>query len=239
METAISFREYSCYYSVKKEHRLILDKISFDVADGELFVILGPSGCGKTTLLKGILGMTDYFSGDILIHGTSFEDINGKDNYFGYVSQEHLLYPSMTVYENIALPLRVMHTPHEELDERVRRMARLLDIDWLLTRKPRQLSGGQHQRVSIARALAREPRILLLDEPFSELDPKLRRQLRHILKNFNQEYNCTTLFVTHHIPEALELADRIMIMGQGTADRIVERKDFIHAFRDYDISGEL
>ncbi len=222
METIIEFRNYSCYYQNKKSRSLILDKLSFEVITGEIFVVMGPSGCGKTTLLKSMLGMVDYYSGDILIDGIPFENIKGKDNCFGYVSQEHVLYPSMTIYENIALPLRVMGATHEETDARVRRMAKILDIEWLLTRKPKQLSGGQHQRVALARSLVREPKILLLDEPFSEVDPRMRETLRAELKAIHRVIGCTTVLVTHDRNEAAALADRIMLMEQGTVKRIVQ-----------------
>jgi multiple sugar transport system ATP-binding protein len=227
METIIEFRNYSCYYQHKKTRNLVLNEVSFEVKAGEIFVVVGPSGCGKTTLLKSMLGMCDYYSGDIFINGVSFEDIHGKDNCFGYVSQEHVLYPSMTIYENIALPLRVMGTPHEEMDARVRSMAKMLEIDWLLTRKPKQLSGGQQQRVALARALVREPMVLLLDEPFSELDPHLRGRLREELKHINSTLGCTTIFVTHDIQEAAALGDRIMRIEDGKVEEIMTPQAYL------------
>ena len=238
----IEFIDFSCYYMLKKEKISVLENINFQVEEGDFFVITGPSGCGKSTLLKSILGLGGYFSGDIIVNGRSFEDISGKDNVFGYVSQEYSLYPSMTIYENIALPLRVMHTPHEELDARVRSVAKRLNIDWLLTRKPKQLSGGQQQLVAVARALVRNPEVLLMDEPLSNVDPKWRTEMRELLRQINKDYHCTVLFVTHDIPEALYLGDHIMVFGEGQMERIVTPEVFIQVYgnRNFlDFFGEL
>ena len=226
MENMIEVMDLSVHYKMKKEIIPVLDKVSFQVAEGEFFVITGPSGCGKSTLIKTMLGMGGFYGGDILIDGLSFEEITGKDNFFGYVSQEYLLYPSMTVYENIALPLRSMRTPYEELDQRVRQMAKRVGVDWLLTRKPKQLSGGQQQMVAIARAMVRNPKVLLMDEPFSNLDPKTRPRLRKMVRQLVNDYGTTVLFVTHDIPEALQLADRIMMMSDGGIERIVTPQEF-------------
>ena len=226
----IKFVDFSCYYMLKKEKIPVLENINFQVEEGDFFVITGPSGCGKSTLLKSILGLGGYYSGDIIVNGRSFEDISGKDNVFGYVSQEYSLYPSMTVYENIALPLKVMHTPHEELDARVRGVAKRLKIDWLLTRKPKQLSGGQQQLVAVARALVRNPEVLLMDEPLSNIDPKWRTEMRELLREINKDYHCTVLFVTHDIPEALYLGEHIMVFGDGQIERIVTPEEFIQVY---------
>lgn len=210
----IEFIDFSCYYMLKKEKISVLENINFQVEEGDFFVITGPSGCGKSTLLKSILGLGGYFSGDIIVNGRSFEDISGKDNVFGYVSQEYSLYPSMTIYENIALPLRVMHTPHEELDARVRSVAKRLNIDWLLTRKPKQLSGGQQQRVGIARALITKPKILFADEPTGNLDSANADQIMEILLTAVKEQNTTLLMVTHDIQRA-NYADRVIRIIDG------------------------
>ena len=238
----IEFIDFTCYYMLKKEKISVLENISFQVEEGDFFVITGPSGCGKSTMLKSILGLGGYYSGNIIVNGRSFEDISGKDNVFGYVSQEYSLYPSMTIYENIAFPLRVMHTPHEELDARVRDVAKRLNIDWLLTRKPKQLSGGQQQLVAIARALVRNPEVLLMDEPLSNIDPKLRIKIRELLREINKDYRCTVLFVTHDIPEALQLGRHIMVFGEGQIERIVTPEEFVRIYgnRDYiNFFGEL
>lgn len=235
MQYMIEFKDFSCHYQVKKKIIPVLENISFQVQEGEFFVVTGPSGCGKSTLIKSILGMGGYYSGDIFVDGVSFEDISGKDNVFGYVSQEYLLYPSMTVYENIALPLKVMHTAHQELDYRVRSVAKRLGIEWLLTRKPKQLSGGQQQLVAVARALVRNPKVVLMDEPFSNIDPKARLDMRNLLKEINKDYQCTVLFVTHDIPEALYLGTHIMVMDEVGIREIVTPEEFVklHEYQDF------
>ena len=235
MDSMVEFKDFSVHYIVKKEKVQVLENVSFQVGEGEFFVITGPSGCGKTTMIKSMLGMGGYYSGDIFIDGVNFEDITGNDNFFGYVSQEYLLYPTMTVYDNIALPLRSMRTPHEELDRRVRALAKRLGIDWLLTRKPKQLSGGQQQLVAFARAIVRSPKVLLMDEPFSNLDPKIRPRLRQMLKEVIREYGTTVMLVTHDIPEALQLGDRIMVMDNDGITGIVTPEEFVfrHGRKDY------
>ena len=212
---AIELQNFSCFYKTKKEYVTALDRISFTVNRGELLVILGQSGSGKTTLLKCILGLCDYISGQLHIDGISIDDFRLKGSNIGYIRQELNLYPHMTVYDNIAFPLRMIHTPQAEVDRRVKEMAALLEIDWLLTRKPRQLSGGQLQRVAIARALIKNPVTVLFDEPFSSIDPSLRAELRQLVKKIHQAFGCTILFVTHDLTDALNLAERVVILEEG------------------------
>lgn len=212
---AIEFQNFSCFYKTKKEYVTALDHISLTVNRGELLVILGQSGSGKTTLLKCILGLCDYISGQLHIDGISIDDFRLKGSNIGYIRQELNLYPHMTVYDNIAFPLRMIHTPQTEVDRRVKEMAALLEIDWLLTRKPRQLSGGQLQRVAIARALIKNPVTVLFDEPFSSIDPSLRAELRQLVKKIHQAFGCTILFVTHDLTDALNLAERVVILEEG------------------------
>lgn len=216
----IEFEGFSCYYKNKKQYITALDNISMSIASGELFVVLGESGSGKTTLLKCILGLCDYMEGSLFIDGTSIDDFRLSKSNIGYVRQEVDLYPHMTVYENIAFPLRMIHTPQEEVDRRVKELSALLDIQWLLTRKPKQLSGGQHQRVAIARALIKNPVIVLFDEPFSNIDPALRTELRLLVKKIHQLYKCTMVFVTHDLTDAFALADRILILDSGKVKAI-------------------
>ena len=154
---AIQFKDFSCYYKQRKEYITALDHINLTVKHGELLVVLGPSGCGKTTMLKCILGLCNYIGGDLLIDGVSADTFQVQNANIGYVRQEFSLYPHLTVYENIAFPLRTIHTTQEEVDRRVKEIANLLEIEWLLTRKPKQLSGGQNQRVALARALIKNP----------------------------------------------------------------------------------
>ena len=224
----IIFEDFSCYYKNKTGYTKALDHLDFSIESGELFVIAGKSGCGKTTLLKCILGQCEYTEGNLFIDGVSMEDFDVKSGNIGYVRQETDLYPHLTVYENFAFPLRMMHTAQSEVDRRVKKIADKLDIRYLLTRKPRQLSGGQHQRVAIARALVNCPSILLFDEPFSNFDPTLRGQLRQLVKQLHQDYQVTMLFVTHDLEEAFSLADRILVLddgklvGKGTHDELFE-----------------
>ena len=212
---AITFQDFSCYYKHKKEYIPALNHIDLSVKQGELLVILGPSGCGKTTLLKCILGLCNYISGTLHIDGISTDDFQVQTGNIGYVKQELSLYPHLTVYENIAFPLRMIHTVQSEVDRRVKEIAALLEIDWLLTRKPKQLSGGQNQRVALARALVKDPVTVLFDEPFSNMDPALRTELRLLVKKIHQTFGCTMLFVTHDITDALSLADRIVLLEDG------------------------
>lgn len=211
----IRFEDFSAFYKLKKEYAVALDKISLSVHEGELLVVVGPSGCGKTTLLKCLLGMCSLTDGKMFFEGENIEKMNVKDKNFAYVAQEYSLYPQMTVYENIAFPLRMSHVPHKEVDVRVKEIAKQLEIDWLLSRKPKQLSGGQHQRVAIARALVKNPRVILFDEPFSNLEPELRLQLRKMVKQLHSEQRPTILFVTHDLTEAMMLAERILVMNRG------------------------
>lgn len=213
---AIEFQDFSCFYKHKKEYIPALNHIDLTVKQGEFLVILGPSGCGKTTLLKCILGLCNYISGNLLVDGISTDDFQVQTGNIGYVKQELSLYPHLTVYENIAFPLRMIHTVQSEVDRRVKEIATLLEIDWLLTRKPKQLSGGQNQRVALARALVKNPVTVLFDEPFSNVDPSLRTELRLLVKKIHQNFGCTMLFVTHDTTDALALADRIVLLDDGS-----------------------
>lgn len=217
---AIEFKDFSCYYKTKKEYLTALDNISLSIDAGELFVITGASGSGKTTLLKCITGLCEHISGELLIDGVSIDDFRLQNSNIGFIRQEINLYPHMTVYENIAFPLRMIHTPQSEVDKRVKETAALLDIRWLLTRKPRQLSGGQHQRVALGRALVKNPVMVLFDEPFSNIDPVLRTELRQLVKKVHHTLGCTMVFVTHDQSEACALADRIAVLDNGTVEAL-------------------
>lgn len=211
----IIFENFSAYYKNKKEYVKALDALSFAVHDGEFFVIAGASGCGKTTLLRSVLGQMEYTEGTLTVDGQSVEALRAQERNIGYVRQEPGLYPHLTVYENIAFPLRMIHTAQDEIDSRVKKIAAMLEIDWLLTRKPRQLSGGQQQRAALARAFVKQPTALLLDEPFSDLEPALHRQLRLLLKDLQKQLQITVLFVTHDLAEAFSLADRLLVLENG------------------------
>ena len=216
----IEFRGFSCYYKIKQGYLAALDELDLSVNDGELLVVVGESGSGKSTLLKAILNLQENTSGVLMVDGISVKEIDMRDNIFAYVSQQYILYPHMLIYENIAYPLRVMKTSHEEVDQRVRAIAAQLGISHLLNRKPRQLSGGQHQRVALARALIKHPKYILMDEPFSNVDPELRGELRQMVRDIHKDYDATIIFVTHDLPEAFSLADRIAVLTNGKLEEI-------------------
>src|SRR3970040_718560 len=190
--------------------------VDLSVNEGELLVILGPSGCGKTTLMRMIAGLEKPSSGDVAIDGKVVTDLPPRARPIGMVFQSYALYPHMTVFNNIAFPLKARgEYKKEELQEKVIWAASVLDIQHLLDRKPRQLSGGERQRVALSRDLAKEPAVLLLDEPLSNLDAKLRASARDELQRFQRNLGITTIFVTHDQVEALGMGDRIVVMSNG------------------------
>lgn len=223
----IKCKEFSAFYVNKKDQFTALDRLTFSVARGEMFVVVGESGSGKTTLLKSILRMIPYVDGEMLVDGISIDELDIKTCNFAFVDQEVTLYPNKTVYENIAFPLQMNRTPYEEIDRRVKEIADIMDIRWLLTRKPKQLSGGQQQRVGLARALIKKPELVLLDEPFSNLDPEIRRQMRGLLRQVHQQYQTTIIFVTHDLSEAFSLADRMMVLNEGKIEVIGSPRELI------------
>jgi multiple sugar transport system ATP-binding protein len=199
---------------------LAVEDISVALEDGDFLVLLGPSGCGKSTTLRMLAGLEDETSGEIVVDGEVVNDQSPAERDFALVFQQVALYPHMSVFDNISSPLRAVGVDSDEIEERVTRTAELLDIEELLDRNPGELSGGQQQRVAIGRALVREPRAFLLDEPFSKLDQKLRIQLQKELKQLQEEMQITTVFVTHDQEEAMVLADRIAVMDEGRIQQI-------------------
>jgi multiple sugar transport system ATP-binding protein len=193
----------------------VLNGVSLDVKNGEFAVLLGPSGCGKTTTLRCIAGFEDPDSGDILIDGQKINQTSPKDRDVAIVFQNYALYPHLTVRDNLAFPLKRHHVPKEDIDKKVKETAALLKIGSLLSRKPRQLSGGEQQRVALGRAIIRRPRIFLMDEPLSNLDAQLRLYMRVELKRLQRSLKTTTIYVTHDQAEALAVADRIAVMNRG------------------------
>jgi multiple sugar transport system ATP-binding protein len=193
----------------------VVDDLSLDIADGEFVVLLGPSGCGKTTTLRMLAGLESVTSGDIFIGDERINDVPTQQRDLAMVFQSYALYPHMTIAENIAYPLRVRKIDRDEREKRVARVARMLEIEALLDRKPRQLSGGERQRVALARAIVREPRAYLMDEPLSNLDARLRVQMRGELKRLQHELGTTTIYVTHDQAEAMTLASRVAVMKKG------------------------
>lgn len=193
----------------------VVDSLSLEVADGEFVVLLGPSGCGKTTTLRMLAGLESVTSGDLYIGDERINDVPTQRRDLAMVFQSYALYPHMTIAENIAYPLRVRKLPQDERRNRVARVAKLLEIESLLERKPRQLSGGERQRVALARAIVREPRAYLMDEPLSNLDARLRMQMRGELKRLQHQLGTTTIYVTHDQAEAMTLASRVAVMKKG------------------------
>ena len=215
----LKIEKLNAYYTNKKTKTKVLDDFSLNLKQGELLVILGPSGCGKTTLLKCITGTLDYDEGYIEINGIDAQRLSIKDRNLAYVSQSFFTYGFMSVYNNIALPLKAQKVPIEEIEQRVLEISKKLEIDYLLSRRPKQLSGGQQQKVALARALIKNPDIYLFDEPLSNLDPLVKVELKKTIKKIKEEYNATMIFVTHDINDAIYLADRVIIMNDG---KIVE-----------------
>ncbi|MCC6073815.1 sulfate/molybdate ABC transporter ATP-binding protein [Pseudomonas sp. GCM10022188] len=201
-----------------------LNDINLDIHSGELVALLGPSGCGKTTLLRIIAGLETPDAGSIAFHG---EDVSGhdvRDRNVGFVFQHYALFRHMTVFDNVAFGLRMKpkaeRPSEEQIAAKVHELLSMVQLDWLADRYPEQLSGGQRQRIALARALAVEPKILLLDEPFGALDAKVRKELRRWLARLHEEINLTSVFVTHDQEEAMEVADRIVVMNRGVIEQI-------------------
>jgi multiple sugar transport system ATP-binding protein len=203
--------------------------IDLDIADKEFVVLVGPSGCGKSTTLRMIAGLEDISAGEIAVDGEVVNDVPPKDRDMAMVFQNYALYPHMTVYENMSFGLRLKRYPKDEITRRVQEAARILDITELLDRKPRQLSGGQRQRVAMGRAIVRNPKVFLFDEPLSNLDAKLRVQMRTEIKRVHQKVRTTTIYVTHDQVEAMTLADRVVVMNRGRIEQIGAPNDLYHA----------
>ena len=201
-----------------------LKNVSLDIASGELVALLGPSGCGKTTLLRIIAGLEVADSGSILFSGEDTTSLHVRERGVGFVFQHYALFRHMTVFENVAFGLRVRPKRERPSDAQIRakvhELLSLVQLDWLSNRFPTQLSGGQRQRIALARALAVEPKVLLLDEPFGALDAKVRKELRRWLRNLHDELHVTSIFVTHDQEEALEVADRVVLMNAGAIEQI-------------------
>ncbi len=201
-----------------------LDDIKLDIPTGELVALLGPSGCGKTTLLRIIAGMETADEGEILFSGAEATHLHARERNVGFVFQHYALFRHMTVFENVAFGLRVKPRKERPSDAEIRRrvmeLLGLVQLDWLADRYPSQLSGGQRQRIALARALAVEPKVLLLDEPFGALDTKVRKELRRWLRRLHDDMHISSVFVTHDQEEALEVADRVVVMNHGRIEQI-------------------
>ena len=205
---------------ITEEGVIAVQEFNLDIADKEFIVLVGPSGCGKSTTLRMVAGLEEISGGDLFIGDKRVNDVAPKDRDIAMVFQNYALYPHMTVYDNIAFALKLRKTPKDEIDRKVKEAAEILDITQYLGRKPKALSGGQRQRVAIGRAIVREPKVLLMDEPLSNLDAKLRNQMRAEIIKLRQRINTTFIYVTHDQTEAMTLGDRIVIMKDGEVQQI-------------------
>ena len=213
----------------KYDEVLAVRGVDLDIADKEFIVLVGPSGCGKSTTLRMIAGLEEISGGDIAIGGDVVNDVPPKDRDIAMVFQNYALYPHMNVYENMSFGLKLKKTPKQVIDQRVRTAAQILDITELLDRKPKQLSGGQRQRVAMGRAIVRDPKVFLFDEPLSNLDAKLRVQMRTEIKKVHQKVRTTTVYVTHDQVEAMTLADRVVVMNAGLIEQVGTPNDLYHS----------
>ena len=205
---------------ITDEGVVAVQEFSLDIADKEFIVLVGPSGCGKSTTLRMVAGLEEISGGQLLIDGKVMNDVAPKDRDIAMVFQNYALYPHMSVYENMAFSLKLRHVPKDIIDQKVRAAAEILDITQYLERKPRALSGGQRQRVAIGRAIVRDPKVMLMDEPLSNLDAKLRNEMRAEIIKLRQRINTTFMYVTHDQTEAMTLGDRIVIMKDGYIQQI-------------------
>jgi sn-glycerol 3-phosphate transport system ATP-binding protein len=213
---AVTFREVRKRYGELE----VIHGVSTEVADGEFVVIVGPSGCGKSTLLRMVAGLEPITSGEIRIGARVVNDLEPKDRDIAMVFQNYALYPHMSVYENMSYGLRIKRLSGSEIEQRVQKAAAILELSPFLKRKPKELSGGQRQRVAMGRAIVREPAVFLFDEPLSNLDAKLRVQMRAELQSLHRRLGTTSLYVTHDQVEAMTLARRMIVMNAGRAEQI-------------------
>jgi sn-glycerol 3-phosphate transport system ATP-binding protein len=217
---AISIRNVTKLYGHGPKANQVIHGVSADITDGEFIVIVGPSGCGKSTLLRMVAGLEEISSGEIAIGGRVVNDVEPADRDIAMVFQNYALYPHMTVYDNMAYGLKIARVPKAEIEERVQKAARILEIGPFLQRRPRELSGGQRQRVAMGRAIVRQPSAFLFDEPLSNLDAKLRAQTRLEIQKLHRELGVTSLFVTHDQVEAMTLAQRMIVMNAGRVEQM-------------------
>ena len=210
---------------ITDEGVVAVQEFNLDIKDKEFIVLVGPSGCGKSTTLRMVAGLEEISGGELYIDGKLMNDVAPKDRDIAMVFQNYALYPHMTVYDNMAFSLKLRHTPKDEIDKKVREAAEILDITQYLERKPKALSGGQRQRVAIGRAIVRDPKVMLMDEPLSNLDAKLRNEMRAEIIKLRKRINTTFIYVTHDQTEAMTLGDRIVIMKDGYIQQIGTPQD--------------
>ncbi|MGH7717552.1 MAG: ABC transporter ATP-binding protein [Gemmatimonadaceae bacterium] len=207
-------------YDAGAKAHVAVHAVDLEIADGELVVLVGPSGSGKSTLLRMVAGLESVSAGTLSIDGRIVNDVPAKDRDIAMVFQSYALYPHMTARKNMAFALELQRLPRREIDERVREAAAILGIEELLERKPRQLSGGQRQRVAVGRAIVRKPRVFLFDEPLSNLDAKLRVQMRREIARLHRQLGATMIYVTHDQVEAMTLGDRIVVLNEGRVQQV-------------------
>ena len=206
----------------KYDTKTIINDVSLEIKDKEFLVLVGSSGCGKSTILRMIAGLEDITSGEIYIGDKCVNNVHPKDRDIAFVFQSYALYPHMSVYDNIAFPLKMRNFKKDEIDKKVKEAAEILNLSEFLNRKPKQLSGGQRQRVALGRAIVRNPKVFLMDEPLSNLDAKLRVQMRSEIKKLHEKLQTTFIYVTHDQTEALTMGDRIVVLDKGIIQQVDE-----------------
>ena len=225
---AISLRKVVKRYGIGPKANQVIHGVDAEIADGEFVVIVGPSGCGKSTLLRMVAGLEEISEGEIWIAGKVVNDKEPSERDIAMVFQNYALYPHMTVFANMAYGLKIAKVPEAEIQKRVDKAAKILELGPFLARKPRELSGGQRQRVAMGRAIVRQPAVFLFDEPLSNLDAKLRAQTRLEIQKLHRELRTTSLFVTHDQVEAMTLAERMIVMNAGRMEQIGTPDEVYH-----------
>ena len=224
----LQFKNVIKQYRQGKQSLQVIHGVSADIADGEFIVIVGPSGCGKSTLLRMVAGLEEVTGGEICIGPRVVNELEPAERDIAMVFQNYALYPHMSVYDNMAYGLKIAKVPKDEIQARVAKAARILELEPFLERKPRQLSGGQRQRVAMGRAIVRQPQVFLFDEPLSNLDAKLRAQTRLEIQKLHRELGITSLFVTHDQVEAMTLAQRMIVMNAGNMEQFGTPEEVYH-----------
>lgn len=214
----IIFKDLKVKYKNKdKTEIIVLDGFNCELEDSSFNVVIGFSGCGKTTLLRAVAGLIDY-EGEIYFDNTEISKLTTQERNVSFVSQEYVLYPHLTIFDNIAMPLLIARAPREEIIDRVKEIANYLGISHCLTRKPKHLSGGQQQKVALARAIIKRPQLYLFDEPLSNFDAQARSEARLMIKKAVKDYHMTAIYVTHDLQEAMSLADKIIVINDGKVE---------------------